>query len=115
VRRGGLYLVGEQGPEYFQPGADGAIHPNSVYRAISDPVGGLSGAFQGASGPAPRLPALAPTASAGPAAGGIQVSLTIQNPVVDSQERLEQLKREVLEAAASQFAVAVNRLLLAEG
>ncbi|NTU86242.1 MAG: hypothetical protein HGA45_44100, partial [Chloroflexales bacterium] len=121
VRRGGRYLVGEDGPEIFEPDQNGEIHPNSVYRAITDPLAGIGSAFQGAA-PTSRPPAIAGQASTwaagsgGPVAGqGVQVNLTFQNPVVDSAERAEHFKREVLTEATSQFTVAIRRVLLAEG
>lgn len=35
VRSGGLYLVGEKGPELFSPGASGMISPHDAYRAAA--------------------------------------------------------------------------------
>ncbi|WP_353853306.1 phage tail tape measure protein [Shinella sp.] len=35
VRGGGLYLVGEKGPELFSPGASGMISPHNAYRAAA--------------------------------------------------------------------------------
>ena len=103
VKRGGFYLVGEQGPEYFQPGADGAIHPNSVYQAIQQPVGNL-GALISQRGATQTLPRL-------PGASGVSVSLTVNNPVFDSDARMEQFKREI----TAMLTASINRTLAAEG
>ncbi|GAA4182768.1 hypothetical protein GCM10023069_61140 [Shinella granuli] len=45
VRSGGLYLVGEKGPELFSPGASGMISPHDAYRAAA------AGSAASASGP----------------------------------------------------------------
>ena len=103
VKRGGFYLVGEQGPEYFQPGADGAIHPNSVYQAIQQPFGNL-GALISQRGATQTLPRL-------PGSSGVSVSLTVNNPVFDSDARMEQFKREI----TAMLTASINRTLAAEG
>lgn len=50
VRSGGLYVVGEKGPELFSPGASGMISPNAAYqaaRAGSSAGGGAVGSSGG--------------------------------------------------------------------
>lgn len=42
VFAGKTYLVGERGPELFQPGATGAIHPNQTLTSLSSRQGGSS-------------------------------------------------------------------------
>jgi len=118
VRRGLHYLVGEQGPEIFAPGADGQISTNAIYAAITNPLASLGGLARSASGQTPRLPAgtgfAAPAAPVG-GGGGVNVSISIHNPVVDTDARLAQLKQEVLTEATRQFSTAINRLTLSEG
>ncbi|NNJ10591.1 hypothetical protein EKD04_009645 [Chloroflexales bacterium ZM16-3] len=123
VTKGQRYIVGEQGPEFFVAPADGIIEPHSVYQAVTDPLASVSSAISAGKRPAPRAPwaaaALAAAGGGGGAApsgsaslGPLTVGITINNPVVDSDARLEQFKREVLAEATAQFTAAVNRLTL---
>ncbi|MEI7646355.1 MAG: hypothetical protein WCJ55_18950, partial [Chloroflexales bacterium] len=115
VKRGGFYLVGEQGPEYFQPGADGAIHPTSVYQAIQQPLANLGALVPtvGATQALPRFPgaAAAGTGAGAGSGGGVHVHVTVNNPVVDSDARLQQFKREI----TAMITASLNRTLAAEG
>ena len=112
VRRGGRYLVGEDGAEIFEADQDGQIHPNSVYQAITNPLSTLGDLGVAARGPAPRMGSPAPASIV---SGGIHIALTVTNPVVDSDARLQQFKRETLAEAMRLITASLNRTLLAEG
>ncbi|MBX0328263.1 hypothetical protein K2Z83_11305 [Oscillochloris sp. ZM17-4] len=121
VRKGVRYVVGEEGPEFFVAPADGEIQPNSVYEAITDPRRTTASAITSTPRPAAPTWVSAGLVQAGGSAAPVAPAsghtinlggITINNPVVDSQERLDQLKRQLLDEATAQFTAAVNRLTL---
>ncbi|RRR75282.1 MAG: hypothetical protein EI684_05105 [Candidatus Viridilinea halotolerans] len=123
VRRGHLYVVGEEGPEYFEPGADGMIHPHSVYAAMERPLQSLHGlqdavAPQRTILPAPSgVPAAAPSPApaAVPAAPTVAVNLTINHPVLSSEGQQARFTQEILALMRGEVTDAITRILFAQG
>jgi hypothetical protein len=113
VRGGQTYLVGERGPELFQAPTDGAVAPNSVYRAVVSPMA----AQQAAMGSAPNVPVY-PADSAGygrQAVGPVSVQVVINNPVIDSAERQTQLQDQIVARLEDSLVSLFRRVILAEG
>lgn len=76
VRRGGTYLVGEEGPELFSPGRSGMISPNDIYQEISR--GGVS----------PQKPS-----SGG--MGDVSISISVPGVIVRAEADIDKLVREI--------------------
>lgn len=87
VRAGGTYLVGERGPELFQPSQSGKIIPNDVFGQIS---------------PAPRK------TEGAPSGGGVNVHIASQtfqvsgvsDPAAVAREAARLIERDLRDAFA---------------
>ena len=118
VTKGQRYVVGEEGPEFFVAPADGVIEPHGVYAAATRPLATVMRAMQQERVAAPPASAAAPAASApapdtAAAAGHtFNIAFTFNNPVVDTPERLMQLKQAAVAEAVAQFTAALNRHML---
>lgn len=94
------YIVGERGPELLVPTVPGMVLSNETLQALQS---------AGPVAPRPFLPA------AGQGGGGMVFSpqISINHPVVDSAERLQQLSAAIVEQAKGAFSQIIERTLVA--
>jgi phage-related minor tail protein len=98
VRAGAPYLVGEEGPELVIPQTNGVVLPAGLTQSLA------------------QAPAAAQAQSQ---RGGGSLSITINNPMVDTAARLAELRESILsaarEASEQMFGAAVDGFILGNG
>ncbi len=128
---GGLALVGEEGPELVNlprgssvtpAGKTAAILSSPLLTAVNSPLASLDAAMAAdtsrtasASAGAAGAARTGSTGSAGTGGGAgytVNVALTVNNPVVDSDARLQQMKRETITEMTQALTAMLGRLTL---